>query len=168
MSHTKITPLLGKTSWWSRLIPLYIFIPTAVSLCVFTLHTLQYRNTDKLFEWSRSSRTVVQVIVHILSSFLALLWTYSICTLIGHWMRHRLSHESVNLNKLRLWSALTQSRADWNLPWKSVSATLGFLALNFIPATLWAGALTPNIAPKLVSELSLSGATLLSTPTYCH
>lgn len=151
---------LRKASRWTKLRPFCIFIPTGISLCVLVLHTRQYKNSGKLYEWSTSSRTLVQVVVHILSSILAVFWTYSICNLISHWTRHRISNHSVNLNTLRLWSALRQGRTDWDLPWIFTLATLAFFTLTYIPATLWAGALTPSVSRKSVSGLSLLGTLL--------
>jgi hypothetical protein len=151
-------------SWRTRLLPFCIVIPTFVSLCVVSLHARRYTDTGKLYQWSTSNRALVQVVVHIVSSLLALLWTYSICTLMSQWTRHRMSHESVNVNTLRLWSALMQNRADWSLPRISVSATLAFLILGYVPATLWAGALTPAVTLKLVSGLSISGSSYLPSP----
>ncbi|KAF9690551.1 hypothetical protein EKO04_011304 [Ascochyta lentis] len=149
-------PRLGQEPWWTKLVPLCILVPTCVSLFILTLHIRQYKDSGTLYGWSTSYRVLVQVFVHVLASVLGALWVFPTCTIISHWTRHRLSKKSVNLDTLRLWSAITQARADWNLPWAPAFATLAFLVLNSVPAVLWAGALTPAFTYSLTTNISLS------------
>jgi hypothetical protein len=148
---------LCQTSRWMKLAPLCILFPTGVSLTILTLHLRHYKDDGLLYRWSASNRVLVQVVIHILSSILGVLWTYPICTVISHWTRYRLSKRSVNLDTLRVWSAVTQARADWNLPWGYMIATLVFLATSYVPAALWAGALTPAFTHSVVTNISLAG-----------
>jgi hypothetical protein len=46
-------------SLWDRLIPFYIVVPTLVSLCVLVLHTQQYKDTGKLYQWSIYNRALL-------------------------------------------------------------------------------------------------------------
>lgn len=148
---------LRREAWWMKLVPLCILIPTSASLAVLILHLRQYKDSGTLYVWSTSSRVVVQVVVFVLASFLSLFWVFSIRTAISQWTRHGLSKRSINLDTLRLWSAITQNRADWNLPWAFAFATLSFFALSCVPATLWAGALTPALTYSEVTNISLLG-----------
>ena len=157
---------LRQEPWWKKLIPLCILLPTCASFIVLFLHLRHYKTSGALYRWSSSSRVPVQVAIHVVSSFLSALWILSVCTVISQWTRHILSKGSVDLNTLRLWSAMTQSRADWNLPWTLASVALAFFAMTYVPAVLWAGALTPTFTYRLVTDLTLSGKYYLSSPVH--
>lgn len=104
--------ILRQESWWKKLIPLCVLLPTCASFVVLFLRLRHYKTSGALYRWSSSSRVPVQVVIHIVSSSLSALWVLSVCTVISQWTRHTLSKGSVDLNTLRLWSAITQSRAD--------------------------------------------------------
>jgi hypothetical protein len=148
---------LHREPWWKKLVPLCIFVPTGVSLVVLSLHLSQFNTSGMLYQWSISNRVPVQVVVHVFSSMLSALWVLSVCTVISHWTRHTLSKRRVDLDVLRLWSAVTQSRADWNLPWTLALVALAFFAFTYLPAVLWAGALTPTFTYRTVADLTISG-----------
>jgi hypothetical protein len=154
---------LRQEPWWKKLIPLCILLPTCTSLVVLFLHLRHYKTSGVLYRWSSSSRVPVQVAIHLVSSLLSALWVLSVCTVISQWTRHTLSKGSVDLNTLRLWSAVAQSRADWSLPRARAFAALAFFAMTYLPAVLWAGALTPTFTYRLVRDLTLSGMYYLSS-----
>ncbi|KAF2501294.1 hypothetical protein BU16DRAFT_555787 [Lophium mytilinum] len=146
-------PRMRGIQWWTKLVPFYVIIPVAVSLAIEILHIRLYKNTESLYRWSTYDRTSVQVIVHILSTILAILLVYPVCTVLSFWTRHRLSRRDVGLNRLRLWSAMVQGRLDWSLPWLPSLLALGFFALTYLPAAVWAGALTPVLTVKVEHNL---------------
>lgn len=146
---------LREVRWWSKLIPFAMLIPTAVSLTVGALRMRHYKNSNTLYLWSVHSRSLVQVIVHILSSILAILGAVPLCTSITHLTRRHLAQSEVKLDTLRLWSAMTLAKTDWNLPWTSALVTLGFCFLTYLPGTLWAGALSPSLTYQVLENISL-------------
>lgn len=155
--HRALNLELQQEPWWLKLIPFCVFLPTGTSLVILTLHLRLYKTSGILYEWSTSSRVLTQVVVHILSSALSALLVLSICTIVSQWTRHRLSEKSVSLDTLRVWTAVIQTRMDWNLPWALKLTTLLFFAFSYIPAVLWAGALTPVITLDEIKDIPLSG-----------
>jgi hypothetical protein len=148
---------LQQEHWWMKLIPFCVFLPTGVSLFILTLHLRQYKTSGVLYEWSTSSRVLTQVVIHILASALSALLVFPICTIVSQWTRHRLSEKTVSLDTLRVWTAVIQTRTDWNLPWTLKPTTLLLFAFSYLPAVLWAGALTPVITLDEIKDISLSG-----------
>jgi hypothetical protein len=148
---------LREARWWSKLIPFAILIPTVVSLSVGALHLRHYKNSSTLYVWSVHSRALVQVIVHVLSSLLAILWVVPLCTSITHLTRRHLAERDIKLDTLRLWSAMTLAKTDWNLPRSSALLALGFCLLTYVPATLWAGALSPSLTYQTLKDIPLLG-----------
>jgi hypothetical protein len=148
---------LRKARLWSRTVPFLIVIPVAVSLSIAILHVRHYKSSGILHRWSVHNRSLVQAVVHVLSSLLAILWVAPLCTSITHLTRQHLVRRNINLNTLRLWSAVTLARTDWNLPWISALVTLGFCFLTYLPATLWAGALSPALTNRVYEHYSLMG-----------
>lgn len=148
-----------------KLIPFCVILPTGVSLLILNLHLRSYKTSGILNEWSTSSRVLTQVVVHVLASALSALLVFPLCTITSRWTRHRLSKASVSLDTLRLWTAIIQTRTDWNLPWMIKLTTLLSLAFSFLPAMLWAGALTPAITLDEIRNLSLSGKATVFYPS---
>lgn len=155
--HRAINLDLQQEPWWMKLIPFFVFLPTGVSLFILTLHVRLYKISSVLYEWSTSSRVLTQVVIHILASALSALLVFPICTIVSQWTRHRLSEKGISLDTLRVWTAVIQTRTDWNLPWTLKLTTLLFLAFSYLPAVLWAGALTPVITLDEIKDISLSG-----------
>lgn len=145
-----------------RLIPFSVFLPTGVSLLILTLHLRLYKISGVLYEWSTTSRVPTQVVIHVLASALSALLVFPICTIVSQWTRHRLLEKSVSLVTLRVWTAVIQTRTDWNLPWTLKLTTLLFFAFIYLPAVLWAGSLTPVITLDEIRDISLSGKVTVS------
>lgn len=130
-------------AWWTKAAPILIIIPTALNIVVLYLNRNTY--TGNILSWSTNNRGAVQVVIQVLSSVLSFFWLYSIRTVISQWTRYRLSGFPVKLNTLRLWSAISLAATNWDLPWGKALVALGFFAFTLLPATLWAGTLTPSL-----------------------
>lgn len=130
-------------AWWTKAAPILIIIPTALNIAVLYLNRNTY--TGNILSWSTNNRGAVQVVIQVLSSVLSFFWLYSIRTVISQWTRYRLSGFPVKLNTLRLWSAISLAATNWDLPWGKALVALGFFAFTLLPATLWAGTLTPSL-----------------------
>jgi hypothetical protein len=148
---------LRKAGLWSRTVPSLIIIPIAVSLSIGSLHLRDYKTSGTLYAWSFNHRSLLQAMIHVLSSLLAILWVVPLCASISHLTRQQLVRSNINLNTLRLWSAVTLARADWNLSWISALVTLGFCFVTYLPAVLWTGALSPTPANEVYDHYSLAG-----------
>lgn len=134
-------------TWWPKASPILIVIPTALSIALLYVNTHTY--SGQLLSWSINNRGAVQVVIQVISSILSFFWLYSIRTVISQWTRYRLSGVPVKLNALRLWSAISLATTNWDLPWNQALVALGFFAFTLLPATLWAGALTPSLTERL-------------------
>lgn len=141
-------------TWWPKAAPILIVIPTALNIAVLCVHSKTY--SGQLLSWSVNNRGAVQVVIQVISSILSFFWVYSIRTAISQWTRYRLSGFQVKLNTLRLWSAISSAATNWNLPWSKALIALGFFAFTLLPATLWAGALTPELTEKM-QNVSIRG-----------
>lgn len=139
--------------WRSKLVPLCVAIPIAVSLALQILDIRHYQSTGVLRDLTTSNRASVQVVVHILSTLLAVLLVYPICTVISFWTRHALTQRDIRINRLRLWSALVRAKPDWNLPWLYALIAAIFFLSTYFPAAFWAGALTPVLTEKVEHNL---------------
>lgn len=133
-------------TWGPRAAPILVVIPAALNIAVLYVNRNTY--TGQLLSWSTSNRGAVQVVIQVISSILAFFWLYSIRTVISLWTRHRLSGSQIKLNTLRLWSALSLATPNWDLPWSKALVALGFFTFTLLPATLWAGALTPSLTEE--------------------
>lgn len=133
-------------TWWPKTAPILIVIPTAVNIAVLCVHSKTY--SGQLLSWSINNRGTVQVVIQVLSSILSFFWLYPIRTVISQWTRYRLSGFQIKLNTLRLWSAISLATTNWDLPWNKALIALGFFAFTLLPATLWAGALTPALTEE--------------------
>lgn len=133
-------------TWWPKAAPILIVIPAALNIAVLCVHKNTY--SGQLLSWSINNRGTLQVVIQVIYSILSFFWLYSIRTVISQWTRYRLSGFQVKLNTLRLWSAISSAATNWNLPWSKALIALGFFAFTLLPATLWAGALTPELTEK--------------------
>lgn len=70
------------------------------------------------------------------------------CTTLNLSTRFLFRLRSISLNELSLWTALSTTRVDPNLPPFFLAVALGFVAATLIPGALWAGALSPLFVLK--------------------
>ncbi|KAF2720051.1 hypothetical protein K431DRAFT_227396 [Polychaeton citri CBS 116435] len=145
---------------WQRLSPiLSILAPTCVSLAIGVLAIKDYRSTAALYDLAVHNRPRLQVIVHVLTTLLAVPWTYAVCTTLNLSTRALFSRRPARLDTLRFWTATGQARMDFNLPfYHFVTCTL-ISAITLLPGWLWTGALTPQftLAPTQ-GEISILAA----------
>ena len=143
----------SRLSWLERLNPFIIIVPVIVAAAVFILNLSSYRNTRRLVLWVESSRALVQVLIFIISNILGFFWTFAVCATIDRHIRSLFLRRYVRLVKLRLYSALSQGKVNWHLPPGLCIIALVFAGIAALPATLWSGAITPQIATKDVSGI---------------
>lgn len=141
-------------TWWSKASPTLILLPAALSVAMLSVNGHTY--TGQLLRWSINNRGVVQVVIQLISSILSFFWLYSIREVISQWTRYRLSGPPVDLNRLRLWSAISLATTNWDLPWAKALVAMGFFTVTLLPATLWVGALTPSLTEQS-REVSILG-----------
>ena len=97
---------------------------------------------DSLYRRVSTERASIQIVVQILSTLLGALQVTAICTLINLATRSRLSQSPATLDGFRLWFNLCIPHVEWTLPLHLLFPLLCFVALSYIPAALWAGAIS--------------------------
>ena len=126
----------------ARLLPgLELLCPT-VAICIL-LWIGDAQPTESFYSYLKDDQATIQILVQIVSHVLAAMQISSMCTTFNLSTRFRFLHQSISLNDLSLWSALSTARVDANLPPLYLAITLAFAAATLLPGALWAGALSP-------------------------
>ena len=108
---------------------------------------------DLVSNYRANIQTSVQVVSHLLGLAHILVLT----TCLSNRTRLRFESRSVSLDRLQWWSTMSSQRIDWSLPPQFLCFSILFVAASFIPAALWAGAITPILITKMVpSTISTS------------
>lgn len=66
--------------------------------------------------------------------------------------RASLANRSFSLDSVKFLTAICGARVDWALPWLNCITLLAFIAITLLPAALWAGAITPILSSRLLTE----------------
>ena len=131
---------------WERLLPTTaILVSTGCSMAIWSMHLTNWRNSGSFYGLVLHQRVAVQVFVNVLASLLAILWSYSICTVMNWMMRRWASFNEMSLNTLRMFTLLSQARLDTMLPKRLYAFCACFWALAPLIQYLWTAALTPTI-----------------------
>ena len=102
---------------WERLLPTFaVLVSTGCSIAIWSMHKTNWRKSGAFYGLVLHQRVAVQVFVNVLASVLAILWSYSICTVMNWTMRRWASFYEISLNKLRVFTLLSQARLDTMLP----------------------------------------------------
>jgi len=149
--------ITANTRLWQRLLPLVaITTSSAIALLIGFFELRGVRESEYFHHLVSQRRATLQVIVHILSTLLSLLWTFAVCSAFNLFIRASLSRRPISLSRLRLYTAISQARFELNLPLLSFLGCATFCVVTVLPGWLWTGALTPQFAP-----MSISGAVIL-------
>ncbi|KAF2178316.1 hypothetical protein K469DRAFT_718410 [Zopfia rhizophila CBS 207.26] len=147
-------------SHWIRYNTFYgLVITTTLASLLLTADFFKWRVTGYFFRVSLEFPASVALAVQLLAGFFGLIHVAVICRLINFALRIRLNKASVTLDVLRTWMDMSIPRVDWDLPLRFFFPVLFIVFLSLVPAALWAGSITPIIAP------SMSSGTLL-LPSY--
>ncbi|KAF5662036.1 hypothetical protein FCIRC_11641 [Fusarium circinatum] len=104
-------------------------------------------SSDVVIHTIRDNRTIISIIVQVLSTLLALGQTYVVTSLINLATNARLLHRNPpTLDRLKLLQAITTKSPilDWGSKRASLISVVCLLLLQ-LPAALWAGSITPTI-----------------------
>ena len=102
-------------------------------------------------------RADIQTSVQVVSHLLGLAHTLVLTTCLSNRTRLQFESRSVSLDRLQWWSAMSTQSIDWSLPPQFLCFSILFVAASFIPAALWAGAITPiSITKTVQSTISTS------------
>ena len=111
----------------------------------------------QIFDLVSNYRANIQTSVQVVSHLLGLAHTLVLTTCLSNRTRLRFESRSVSLDRLQWWSTMSSQSIDWSLPPQFLCFSILFVAVSFIPAALWAGAITPILITKTVpSTISTS------------
>lgn len=125
---------------------LELLLPTAAILILLWIGDRE--STESFYSYLKNDQATIQIVVQIVSHVLATLQIASMCTTFNLSTRFLFRLRSISLNELSLWTALSTTRVDPNLPPFFLAVALGFVAATLIPGALWAGALSPLFVLK--------------------
>ncbi len=132
----------AKESKLVRLLPvLNLMIPTATSIMLYCFGNWQ--STGILYELVKNNQATSQIFVQTISHVLGLFQVFSLCAVLNLSMRYRSMHGSVALQVLSFLVALSTARIDLYLPRRLLLLNAAFVAATFLPAALWAPAISP-------------------------
>ena len=132
----------AKESKLVRLLPvLDLIIPTATSIMLYCFGESQ--STGILYDFVKNHQAMSQIFVQTISHLLGLFQVSSLCAVLNLSMRYRIMHGSVALQVLSFSVALSTARVDSYLPRRLLLLNLVFIAATFLPAALWAPAISP-------------------------
>ena len=132
----------AKESKLVRLLPvLDLMIPTATSIMLYSFG--DWQSTGMLYELVKNNQATSQIFVQTISHVLGLFQVSSLCAVLNLSMRYRIMRGSVALQVLSFLVALSTARIDLYLPRRLLFLNAAFVAATFLPAALWAPAISP-------------------------
>lgn len=137
----------AKESKLVRLLPLLeLMIPTATSLLLYCFG--DWQSTGIIHGLVKNNQATSQSLVQIISHIPGLLQVSSLCAVMNLSMRYRIMHGSVALQVLSFLVASSTARIDFYLPRRLLLLNGAFVAATFLPAALWAPAISPMTVLK--------------------
>ena len=125
-----------------RLIPLLeLVIPTATSLLLYCFG--DWQSTGMIHDLVKNNQATSQSLVQVISHILGLLQVSSLGAVLNLSMRYRIMRGSVTLQVLSFLVASSTARIDFHLPRRLLLLNAAFVAATFLPAALWAPAISP-------------------------
>jgi hypothetical protein len=148
-------------------------VPLLTLLCPFLasvvlLMASQSHAIGSVRLYIESNRTVVSIIVQILSNSMSILQMATLTSILSASYRLHLSHHSMRLDKIGLFNALITPRISWSLPMIGVLATMIAVVVSNGPGALWAGAMTPitEVSPSTIGSIMVPRFTNSSTSNW--
>lgn len=130
---------------------LTISLPMIISVLVAMLNFRGYSSSGLLYHWAIHYRAQTQVVIHVLTTLLSLPWVFGLCSTLNLYVRSYLQRKSLPLLTARLWTAASQGRLQWNLPWRNLLIGILWFVITLLPSWLWTGALTPQLTMRASS-----------------
>ncbi len=122
-------------------------------LSVFLLYMKAGSTSHRqIYDRVSNYRADIQTFVQVMSHLLGLAHTLVLTTCLSNRARLRFESSSVSLDRLQWWSTMSSLRIDWSLPSQFLYLSILFVAASFVPAALWAGAITPTVTTKMIQS----------------
>ncbi|KAH6666009.1 hypothetical protein B0J14DRAFT_605104 [Halenospora varia] len=146
LANDKLPPEFLETCKNKLKVVAALTVPCTISLVILALNGRDWYSKAMLRNIVVNYPVFVPPIVQILSTILAGLQLYVVFTIFEYSARTRITRKNITLNTLRLWSALSSRRLDFNLQLGKVLFLLTIIAVSAVPASLWAASITPQLS----------------------
>ncbi|KAL1869555.1 hypothetical protein Plec18167_007853 [Paecilomyces lecythidis] len=130
-------------AWSEHLLFGLHLIPLTLGILLIFSDVRNWHMSGYLYALVDRYRTSVQTVVQVLAAMLAAIEVYVLCRLINLTTRIWFTRDTISLDVLGFWSALSTPSNNWNLPLWMVVITVLFCNLSAMISALWTGALTP-------------------------
>lgn len=126
------------------LVFLGIAIPTLFAIILIAAVARKWVVTgDDFYFMLNNDRASTQIVVQVISALLGFLQYSTVSRLINYATRIRFSKRSATLDTVYAWTSLSMAQCAWDLPMRLFVPVMLFVVTTFVPAALWAGAITP-------------------------
>ena len=169
----------GEQSALKKVLPFPgLIVCTAISgALLYGIQLRDYYNYD-LYSFIQYRRSSVQAILSVLTYILGFAHLYVLTSMFNFTTRILLTQYSPTLERLKWWKATSSQSIDLSLPLRFLVPAALFFGFTLLPATLWTGALTPNlvehnttasfIVPFYLNDLDGKAWNATWTPTAEH
>lgn len=120
-----------------------LILTTILSTVLLAGKAQNWTLPDSIYHRVNAERASIQIVVQILSTIFGALQVTAICTLINLATRLQLNRSTATLNGFRFWFNMCIPHVEWTLPFQFFTPLLCFVLVTYIPAALWAGAISP-------------------------
>lgn len=130
-----------------------LLVTTVLSALLVYMNAAGITRHGHIYNLVLNYRADVQTFVQVISHLLGLAHTLVLTTCLSNRRRLEFKSSSVSLDRLQWWSTMPDLRIDWSLPFQFLCPSIIFAAVSFVPAALWAGAITPTITTTMVQSM---------------
>lgn len=130
-----------------------LLVTTVLSALLVYMNVAGTTHHGHIYNLVLNYRADVQTFVQVISHLLGLAHTLVLTTCLSNRTRLEFKSSSVSLDRLQWWSTMPGLRIDWSLPFQFLCPSIIFAAVSFVPAALWAGAITPTSTTTMVHSM---------------
>jgi hypothetical protein len=132
---------------YTKLVIILLLTVASLALSAIAVPLSRYKgfSSDGVIRFIRDNRTLISIVVQVLSTLLALSQTYVVTSLVGLATNARLHRDPPRLDTFKLLQAITTKSPIFGDGMKASLISVISLLLLQLPAALWAGSITPTI-----------------------
>ena len=143
---------VGKQSFFGKILPVPgLVITTVLSAAILHGIDLPPFVDNDLYNFVATHRSSVQAILSLLTSIFSFAHLHVLTSVINFSTRILLTQWAPTLDRLKMWKALSNKSIDLALPFSFLAPLTLVWALTLGVASLWTGALTPNLVSRNIT-----------------
>ncbi|MCJ1272081.1 hypothetical protein MMC22_011988 [Lobaria immixta] len=129
-----------------------LLVTTVLSALLLYVNVAGITSHGQIYILVINYRADIQTFVQVMSHLLGLAHILVLTTCLSNRTRLQFESDSVSLDRLQWWSTMSGLRIDWSLPFQYLCPSILFAVVSFVPAALWAGAITPVFTTTMVQS----------------